>query len=388
MLGLRGAGDDAGDPHRRHRPVGGRRARRGGDRRRPCSPGRARRWPWRAGSPPGRCWGRVNGLLITKARIQPFIVTLAMMIAARGVALGVTGENSVRVDRAAEGFLWLGRGRVLGVPVPVVLAALAFVAGWIVLRYTRFGRYVYAAGDHQDAARLLGLKVDRVLIATYALSGALAALAGIVLAGRLGAGQPVAGTGWELDAIAAVVVGGTLLSGGQGGVGSTAVGRAAAGGDLQPVQPGRHHHPLVAGGAARRLPARRGGGAEPPAAEGAACTLTPTGRPRRPPARLPRRRTAASNPLSGEWVLVSPHRALRPWQGAGGAPRRGAPPRVRPHLLPVPRQRARGRRAQPRVHRHLRLRQRLRRAEAGRGPTRRWTWTGSWWPAASRGSAG
>ena len=168
--------------------------------------------------------GTANGLLITKARIQPFIVTLAMMIAARGAALAATGENSVRVDRAAEGFMWLGRGRLMGVPVPVVLAALAFLVGWVVLRYTRFGRYVYAAGDHQDAARLLGLKVDRVLIATYAISGLLAALAGIVLAGRLGAGQPVAGTGWELDAIAAVVVGGTLLSGGQGGVGSTVIG--------------------------------------------------------------------------------------------------------------------------------------------------------------------
>lgn len=172
----------------------------------------------------GLALGILNGVLITKARIQPFIVTLAMMIAARGVALGVTGENSVRVDRGAEGLMWLGRGRMMGIPVPVVLAALAFLAGWIVLRYTRFGRYVYAAGDHQDAARLLGLKVDRVLIATYAISGVLAALAGIVLAGRLGAGQPVAGTGWELDAIAAVVVGGTLLSGGQGGVGATVVG--------------------------------------------------------------------------------------------------------------------------------------------------------------------
>lgn len=172
----------------------------------------------------GALLGTINGLLITRARIQPFIVTLAMMIAARGVALGVTGENSVRVDRAAQGFLWLGRGRLLGVPVPVVLAALAFLAGWVMLRYTRFGRYIYAAGDHQDAARLLGLKIDRVLIATYALSGLLAGLAGVVLAARLGAGQPVAGTGWELDAIAAVVVGGTLLSGGQGGVGSTVVG--------------------------------------------------------------------------------------------------------------------------------------------------------------------
>ncbi|HEY7771419.1 MAG TPA: ABC transporter permease, partial [Longimicrobium sp.] len=172
----------------------------------------------------GAVLGTINGVLITKARIQPFIVTLAMMIAARGVALGVTEENSVRVDRAAQGFMWLGRGRMMGIPVPVVMTALAFLIGWVVLRYTRFGRYVYAAGDHQDAARLLGLQVDRVLIATYAISGVLAAMAGIVLAGRLGAGQPVAGTGWELDAIAAVVVGGTLLSGGQGGVGSTVVG--------------------------------------------------------------------------------------------------------------------------------------------------------------------
>jgi ribose transport system permease protein len=172
----------------------------------------------------GTLLGLVNGVLITKARIQPFIVTLAMMIAARGVALGITGENSVRVNRAAEGFLWLGRGSVLGIPVPVLLFVLAYVVGWVALRYTRFGRYIFAAGDHQDAARLLGLNVDRTLMATYALSGALAGLAGLVLAARLGAGQPVAGTGWELDAIAAVVVGGTLLSGGQGGVGSTLVG--------------------------------------------------------------------------------------------------------------------------------------------------------------------
>ena len=172
----------------------------------------------------GALLGTLNGVLITKARIQPFIVTLAMMIAARGVALGVTGENSVRVDRGAEALRWLGQGRVAGVPVQVLLAAGAFLAGWMVLRYTRFGRYIFATGDNEDAARLLGLKVDRVLIATYALSGLLAAMAGIVLAGRLGAGQPVAGNGIELDAIAAVVVGGTLLSGGQGGVGSTVVG--------------------------------------------------------------------------------------------------------------------------------------------------------------------
>ena len=168
--------------------------------------------------------GLINGLLITKARIQPFIVTLAMLIAARGAALAITGEESVRVDRLAAGFTWLGRGEIGPLPVPVALFILAYVAGWLVLRYTRFGRYVYAIGDNEEASRLMGLEVDRVLIGTYALSGALAGLAGVILAARLGAGQPVAGTGWELDAIAAVVVGGTLLTGGQGGAGATLIG--------------------------------------------------------------------------------------------------------------------------------------------------------------------
>ena len=168
--------------------------------------------------------GLVNGLLVTKARIEPFIVTLATMIAARGAALALTGESSVRIDRAASGIVWLGRGDIGPIPVPIVVFALAYLVGWVLLRYTRFGRHVYAVGDNGGAARLLGLEVDRVLIGTYALSGALAGLAGVVLAARLGAGQPVAGTGWELDAIAAVVVGGTLLTGGQGGVGATLIG--------------------------------------------------------------------------------------------------------------------------------------------------------------------
>jgi ribose transport system permease protein len=168
--------------------------------------------------------GTVNGVLITRARIQPFVVTLAMMIAARGAALAFTGEESLRVAPAATGLTWLGRGQLGPLPVPIVLLFVAYLLGWIVLRFTPFGRHVYAAGDDADAARLLGLGVDRVLVATYALSGALAGLAGVVLAARLGAGQPVAGTGWELDAIAAVVVGGTLLTGGQGGAGLTFVG--------------------------------------------------------------------------------------------------------------------------------------------------------------------
>jgi ribose transport system permease protein len=168
--------------------------------------------------------GVVNGLVIAKARIQPFVVTLAMMIAARGVALAFTNEQSIRVSPTADGLTWLGRGFVGPLPVPVLLLAVAYLLGWAALKYTTFGRHVYAVGDDADASRLLGLEVDRVLIGTYALSGALAGLAGVMLAARLGAGQPVAGTGWELDAIAAVVVGGTLLTGGQGGAGHTLVG--------------------------------------------------------------------------------------------------------------------------------------------------------------------
>ena len=108
--------------------------------------------------------------------------------------------------------------------MPIAIFVVAYAAVWIVLRHTRTGRYVYSVGDSEEAARLLGLKVDRVLMLTYAVSGALAGTAGVLLAARLGAGQPVAGVGWELDAIAAVVVGGTVLTGGVGGPGATLIG--------------------------------------------------------------------------------------------------------------------------------------------------------------------
>ena len=168
--------------------------------------------------------GLINGALIAKARIQPFIVTLGMMIAARGLALAYTGEESVSVGKLSANFTWLGRGWIGPLPVPVLILFAAFVIGWVVLNHTRFGRHVYALGDNEEAARLMGLNVARVTLGVYALSGALAGLAGVILTARLGAGQPVAGIGWELDAIAAVVVGGTLLTGGQGGVGSTLIG--------------------------------------------------------------------------------------------------------------------------------------------------------------------
>lgn len=168
--------------------------------------------------------GLVNGLVIAKARIQPFIVTLAMMIAARGLALAATGEESVRIAGANEDFTWLGRGSIGFLPVPILILIGVYAAGWLVLNHTAFGRSVFAVGDNDEAARLMGLNISRVTIIVYAISGLLAGLAGVMLASRLGAGQPVAGTGYELDAIAAVVIGGTLLTGGQGGVLSTLIG--------------------------------------------------------------------------------------------------------------------------------------------------------------------
>jgi ribose transport system permease protein len=168
--------------------------------------------------------GLINGLVIAKIRIQPFIVTLAMMIAARGLALRVAHEKPIEIRNMTGSFRWLWQGIIGPLPAPIVMLVAAYFIGWLVLNHTRFGRHVYALGDNEEAARLMGLNVGRVTLGVYALSGALAGLAGVILASRLGSGQPVAGAGFELDAIAAVVVGGTLLTGGQGGVGSTLVG--------------------------------------------------------------------------------------------------------------------------------------------------------------------
>lgn len=172
----------------------------------------------------GGLLGLANGVLITRARLQPFVVTLAMMIAARGLVLAVTQEQSIRIAKTATMLTALGRGYLGTIPIPVLLLLAAFGLGALILAYTGFGHHIFAVGDNEEAAHLLGLNVDRTRIAVYTLSGVLAGAAGVLLASRLGAGQPVAGTGWELDAIAAVVVGGTLLTGGQGGVGSTLIG--------------------------------------------------------------------------------------------------------------------------------------------------------------------
>ncbi|AFZ67522.1 ABC transporter permease [Deinococcus peraridilitoris] len=167
--------------------------------------------------------GLINGLLIAYARILPFITTLAMLLAARGLALLFAGNQSVSVDYERN-FTTFGQGNLLGVPYTALVLFAAFALGALILRSSTFGRHVLAVGGNEEAARLMGLNVERIKVLVYTLSGALAGLAGVILASQFGAGQPTEGLGWELTAIAAVVVGGTLLTGGLGSVGSSLVG--------------------------------------------------------------------------------------------------------------------------------------------------------------------
>ena len=166
--------------------------------------------------------GLFNGIAIARLKLMPFVVTLCTFIAARGLALVVSGRETVSISYES-GFDQLADGTFLGVPVPVWIAGFAFAAGALVLRFTRFGRSVLAVGGNEEAARLMGLRVERVKVAVYALSGALAGLAGALVAAQT-SGSPTEGIGWELIAIAAVVVGGTQLTGGQGSILNTLTG--------------------------------------------------------------------------------------------------------------------------------------------------------------------
>ena len=170
----------------------------------------------------GALVGLLNGWVIARLNILPFIATLAMLLAARGLALILANNASIGVD-AGSGFIELGRD-LFGLPIPLLLLLAAYAVGVGVLGYTRFGRHVLSVGGNEEAARLMGLPVDRIKLAVYALSGALAGLAGVILAALTFTGLPTAGSGWELTAIAAVVVGGTLLTGGMGSVATTLVG--------------------------------------------------------------------------------------------------------------------------------------------------------------------
>jgi ribose transport system permease protein len=164
----------------------------------------------------GAFMGTLNGLLVTKGRVAPFIATLGMMTLLRGVAL-VLCQGSPISGFSSRFFSALGGGYLARViPLPVVWMLLLFATLWFVLDRTVFGRHVYATGGNPEAASLSGVNVDRVQILVYTLSGFTAAMAGIILTSRLDSAQPTAGAGYELDAITAVVLGGTSLAGGRG----------------------------------------------------------------------------------------------------------------------------------------------------------------------------
>jgi erythritol transport system permease protein len=173
--------------------------------------------------------GAVNGLLVVRARVAPFIATLGTLYVARGAAMlvssGATFPNLVgRADLGNTGFPLLGTGTLLKLPAPIwIMAALGVVSAFVASR-TPFGRRVYAVGDNERAAALVGIRVARVKLAVYVMSGFCAALTGLVIASQLQAAHPATGQTFELSAIAAVVLGGTSLSGGRGSVGGTLVG--------------------------------------------------------------------------------------------------------------------------------------------------------------------
>ena len=171
----------------------------------------------------GTVAGIINGLFISQLRVPPFVATLGMMGIARGLAL--IAVNGIPIYGLSKTFMWIGQGRVAGIiPVPTIIMAVIFVIAYLVLNYTRFGRFTYAIGSNTESARLSGVNVAGVTLGIYAVAGALSALAGIIESARLGTVQPAGGDGYELLAIGAVVIGGTSLFGGEGNIIGTLIG--------------------------------------------------------------------------------------------------------------------------------------------------------------------
>jgi ribose transport system permease protein len=172
----------------------------------------------------GGVMGMINGIMITKGKMAPFIATLATMTIFRGLTLVYTDGNPITGLGDSMTFQLFGRGYQFGIPVPAITMTITFAILWIVLHKTAFGRKTYAIGGNEKAAIVSGIKVSRVKIMIYSLAGLLSALAGAILTSRLNSAQPTAGTSYELDAIAAVVLGGTSLSGGRGRIVGTLIG--------------------------------------------------------------------------------------------------------------------------------------------------------------------
>lgn len=166
--------------------------------------------------------GMMNGILITYGKIPPFIATMGMMTIVRGYTLVYTDGRPI--TGFSEGFRAIGGGYIGSIPIPVVIMVAVFVIAWLILKKNRFGRYIYAIGGNEEAARLSGIHTTRNLIGVYSIAGLLAAMSGIILASRLNSAQPTAGMAFEMDAIAAVVLGGTSLAGGRGTIVGTLVG--------------------------------------------------------------------------------------------------------------------------------------------------------------------
>jgi ribose transport system permease protein len=170
----------------------------------------------------GSLLGFFNGFVITKFKVPPFVATLAMLTIARGLTMLYTGGNPISSFNSS--FTFIGAGWLLGLPVPVWIAAVIVVAAIIVTKKIKLGRYIFAIGGNENAARLSGININKVKIIVYTIAGALAAVGGIIVTARLDSAQPNAGTSYELDAIAAVVIGGTSLSGGRGSIWGTVLG--------------------------------------------------------------------------------------------------------------------------------------------------------------------
>lgn len=177
----------------------------------------------------GVALGLLNGLIITKLGVQPFIATLGTQLGAKGIALLINNEASIAIEENAAIFNWIGRDYILGIPVPVIIMLLVVAAAYLVSKYTRFGRSVYAVGGNEESAVMMGVLVDRTKILVFAISGLTAALAAVVLTCRLGAGLPSSGDGWDMTLMASVVIGGTLVRGGVGDMRGVLVGALICG---------------------------------------------------------------------------------------------------------------------------------------------------------------
>ncbi|MEJ9281623.1 MULTISPECIES: ribose ABC transporter permease [Ureibacillus] len=172
----------------------------------------------------GLILGGINGVIITKGKVAPFIATLATMTVYRGLTLVYTNGKPISGLGDHASFQLFGKGYFLGIPIPVITTLITFGILYFILHKTTFGRRVYAVGGNEEAAKLSGINADRVKIAVYAISGFLAALSALILTSRLNSAQPTAGQSYELDAIAAVVLGGTSLNGGKGWIFGTLIG--------------------------------------------------------------------------------------------------------------------------------------------------------------------